>query len=400
MKRAVLVAAVAGWAVAADAAPCADLASAGQTVVYAQVGDTQNNLMKRLGRLLRDNTDRKLTLVWFTSGSCANITAAYTRVPIPASTVMSYVPSVQEDGAWSPTSPVRTCEMTGTSNVPDIINSALFNTACPSGAGAPPATVKLTQGPVQAYVMAVPEASNQTAITFEEAYFVFGFGSAGMVLPWVDETQMFIRTLSKSTLVAWAKNIGVDPTKWKGVQRDGSPMVVADLESTTAVNAAIGILGAEVYDAERAKLNVLAYKAKGQYYAYYPDSTSSSIDKKNVRDGHYTVWSPTIWMDFIDGAQTPINANARYVVDLIAGKTVAPAPSFEPVFPVAMVGLVPDCAMGVTRSFEGGPLSLYSPPESCVCKYESIVASTTCATCSATSPCTSGVCRAGYCEVR
>ena len=44
--------------------------------------------------------------------------------------------------------------------------------------------------------------------------------------------------------LAWAKNIGVDPTKWKGVQRDGSPMVVADLESTTAVNAAIGILGA------------------------------------------------------------------------------------------------------------------------------------------------------------
>ena len=38
------------------------------------------------------------------------------------------------------------------------------------------------------------------------------------------------------------------------------------------------------------------YKRQGQYYAYYPDSTSSSIDKKNVRDGHYTVWSPTIWM--------------------------------------------------------------------------------------------------------
>ena len=40
---------------------------------------------------------------------------------------------------------------------------------------------------------------------------------------------------------------------------------------------------------------------------------------------------------------------------------------------VANVGLVPDCAMRVTRSFEGGPLSLYKPVESCTCKYESTV---------------------------
>lgn len=377
---------------------CADLATGGQTVVYAQVGDTQANLMRRLGRALRDNTDRKATLVWFTSGSCANITAAYTRVAIPTNQVMSYVPSLAEDAAWTPTSPTCSCTM-GAGVVPDIINSALFNSACPSGAGAPPATVHLTQGPVQAYVLAVPEASTQTAITFEEAYFVFGFGAAGMVLPWVDETQMFIRTVSKSTLVAWAKNIGVDPAKWKGVQRDGSAMVVADLENTTAPESAIGILGAEVYDAERARLNVLAYRAKGQYYAYYPDSTSTAFDKKNVRDGHYTVWSPTIWMDFVDGALAPTNPTARYIIDIIAGRSVTPAPSFDTIDPIAKVGLVPDCAMGVTRSFEGGPLSLYTPPESCTCKYESIVATTSCAACSDSAPCTSGVCRNGYCEV-
>lgn len=400
MNRIALVIALAILAPRASAAPCADLAAGGSTVVYAQVGDTQNNLMKRLGRQLRDNTDNKITLVWFTSGSCVNITAAYTKVPIPASTVMSYVPSMQEDPSWTPSSPTLTCDMLGTAKVPDVINSALFNTACPSGEGAPPADVQLTHGPVQAYVLAVPEASAQTAITFEEAYFVFGFGAQGMALPWVDEAQMFIRTVSKSTLVAWAKNIGVDPMKWKGVRRDGSPMVVADLEGSTAPESAIGILGAEVYDAERTKLNVLAYKSKGQYYAYYPDSTSTSFDKKNVRDGHYTVWSPTIWMDFIDGSQMPTSAAARYVIDIIAGKTVAPAPTFDTIDPIAKVGLVPDCAMGVKREFEGGELSLYTPAESCVCKYESLVDTTSCATCSGASPCASGTCRNGYCEVR
>ena len=62
-------------------------------------------------------------------------------------------------------------------------------------------------GGTQAYVLAVPEASTQTAITFEEAYFVFGFGTAGMVTPWVDEAQMYIRALTTSTLLAWAANI-------------------------------------------------------------------------------------------------------------------------------------------------------------------------------------------------
>jgi hypothetical protein len=65
---------------------------------------------------------------------------------------------------------------------------------------------------------------------------------------------------------------------------------------------------------------------------------------------------------------------------------------------IAAVGLTPDCAMGVTRSFEGGPLSRYAPAESCVCKYESLVAQSSCATC--TTTCATGVCRNGFCEVR
>ena len=67
---------------------------------------------------------------------------------------------------------------------------------------------------------------------------------------------------------------------------------------------------------------------------------------------------------------------------------------------VADVGLVPDCAMGVKREFEGGPLSLYQPAESCVCKYESLVDTSSCATCDVSTPCATGVCRNGFCEVR
>jgi hypothetical protein len=365
--------------------------------IYLQVGDTQNNLMKRLGRALRDNTGKPITLVWTTSGSCTNIQAIYTRVPLMAGTNLQYVPSMTEDPNWTPASATLTCQVPTGGMVPDVANSALFNSACTQEQ--PPATVNLSYGPVQAYVLAVPKASSQTAITFEEAYFVFGYGMAGMVAPWSDETAMHIRTITKSTLLAWAANISVPGDKWKGVRWDGSPQVVSALQMAPVPEKAIGILGAEVYDGLRDSLTSLAYRAKGQYAAYYADSTSTSRDKKNVRDGHYTVWSPTVWMDTTSGGQ-PVKPDARYVIDLIAGKSVTPAQSFDMISIISAVGLVPDCAMGVKRSFEGGPLSLYKPTESCVCKYESLVDTSSCAQCSASAPCSSGVCRNGYCEVQ
>ncbi|HEY5937221.1 MAG TPA: hypothetical protein VIU61_21375 [Kofleriaceae bacterium] len=374
-----------------DAAPCANLPNP----VYLQVGDTQLNVMKRLGRALRDNTPNPISLVFITSGSCANITAIYTRVPITMN--MQYIPSMAEDPAWVPSSPTLSCEAPTGGVVPDIANSAVFNSICTQDP--PPATVRLTEGPKQAYVMAVPESQTEhKAITFEEAYFTFGFGAAGMINPWMNESQMFIRTITKSTLLAWAANISVPGDKWKGMRFDGSPMVVAAVEAGPP--EAIGILGQEVYDSRRATLNILAFRSRGQYAAYYPDSDATSFDKKNVRDGHYTVWSPTIWMDTVDGAGAPVSARARYVVDLIAGRSVIPAQNFDMTKIVADVGLVPDCAMGVKREYEGGPLSLYQPAESCVCKFESLVASSSCATCDGTTPCATGTCRAGFCEVR
>ncbi|HEY4059361.1 MAG TPA: hypothetical protein VGM39_22240 [Kofleriaceae bacterium] len=374
------------------------------TKVYLQVGDTQVNLLKRLGRALRDNSTKQLTIVWYATGSCTNITAIYSGVPYTSGQMLDYVPSVADDATWDPkTSATLKCTAPATPDalkVPDIANSALFNSACTS-TPAKPATVKLSEGPKQAYVLAVPKASTQTAITYEEAYFVFGFGQSGMISPWENETQLFIRTLTKSTLLAWAANISVPAAKFKGVQRDQSTQVVTDLTTTQSPELAIGILGVEVYDGLRAQLKTLAFRAKNQKAAYFPDSSPTSTDKKNVRDGHYTVWSPTIWMDTTtNDGETPVNADARYVIDLIRGIDVTPAPMFNMVEIISAVGLVPDCAMGVRREYEGGPFTIYHPTESCVCKYESVVDHSSCATCSATQACTTGVCRAGFCEVQ
>jgi hypothetical protein len=400
MRSLLVLAVIGALAPLAEAAPpeCSSLPNP----IYLQVGDTQVNLMKNLGRALRDNTAKPITLVFTTSGSCTNINGFYTQTPI--TTNFQYIPSSQEDPNWQSSSPTLTCVPPSGGAIPDIGNSALFIASCTNEPPVPD-FVQFTNGPVQAYVLAVPKASQAVAITFEEAYFVFGFGPtllaqmAGDILPWTDENELYVRTTTKSTMLTWAANIAVEPTKWHGQHLDGSPMVVAGLQNSTNPGAAIGILGAEVYDANRATLSELAFRAEGQYAAYYADSTSTSRDKKNVRDGHYTVWSPTVWMNKIDPtSHQPVKPDTQYVVDMIAGKQVTPTPNFDANVIVARVGLVPDCAMRVARDFDGGPLRLYKPSESCTCKYESIVDASGCATCDDNTPCATGVCRAGYCE--
>lgn len=383
---------VAAAAAPSLAAPCDD--APGTTKVYLQVGDTQEPLIKALGRALRDNPSNPITLVYVTSGSCTNIDAISKDTPFTAN--MGYIPSTAEDPTWTPAMPPIQCTPATGGKVPDIANSNVFVSACNLTL---PASIVEVHGPVQAYVMAVPEANTtDRAITFEEAYFVFGFGAAGGIQPWIDEAQLFIRTVTKSTLLSWAFNISVPAAKWKGTRLDKSSEVITSLTSSLAPAKALGILGVEVYDANRNKLNSLAFRAKGQQYAYFPDSTSTSTDKKNVRDGHYTVWSPTIYMaKGTAGAVT--NPAAAYVINLIAGKTATPAPAFNPVSLIVGAGIIPDCAMRVTRDQEGGELRPYTPAESCTCSYEKVATNvTSCQTC--TTTCATGTCRGGFCEER
>jgi hypothetical protein len=392
-----LVAALAPIAHAAAAPDCSTLPNP----IYLEVGDTQLNLMKTLGRALRDNT-RPITLVFVTNGSCTNIGDFYNQSGLTVN--FQYIPSIAENPNWTPTSATLACTPHNGSQTLDIANSALFVASCANEPSVPD-FVQFTNGPIQAYVLAVPKASPAVAITFEQAYFVFGFGPtilaqmAGSIDPWLIENELQVRNNQKSTQLTWAANISVDPSKVHGIANSGSPAVVSGLQNSQNPSAAMGILGAEVYDATRASLTELAFRAQGQYAAYWADSNVTSHDKKNVRDGHYTVWSPTVWMNKIDPqTHQPLVPDTQYVIDLIAGRTPMPAPNFDANVIVARVGLVPDCAMRVTRSFDGGPLSLYKPAQSCTCKYESVVDASSCASCDDQTPCASGVCRAGYCE--
>lgn len=353
--------------------------------------------MKRLARKLRDSASAPITMIYLTSGSCTNIEAMYNRTKLTMNP--KYVPSTAEDPAWTASMPSKTCTLEAGGVELDIANSAVFLEICNDAPT--PAGIGVYIGPVQPYVLAVPLASTQQAITAEEAYFVFGFPNGGMVEPWTDETAHHIRTNTKSTLLAWAANINVPAGNWKGMRWDKSSEVVTALKAGDPEKT-IGLLGAEILDQNRDSLKSLAFQAYKQKYAYYPDSSQTSFDKKPTREGQYTVWSPTIYLTPTSGG-VPTSTTAGYVIDLILGKTnLTPDPGFDSLDEVVGVGLVPECAMSVARDREGGPLRKYAPEQPCGCYFDNEVgtAPASCLACTTDATCGAGKCRHGFCEAR
>lgn len=369
---------------------CADTANL-PNPVYMTVGDTQINLMKELGAKLRQT--EQVTLVWRAAGSCTNLDTIYGDLRLTGS--LSYIPAGY-DPATTPTPPTCTAAAPGVQA--DIANSIVFLDGCPAQK---PAEVIDTLGPVQSFVFVVPRASSQTAITAEEAYFAFGFGMTGQVVPWSDPRQLLIRPVTKGTLLSMAAAIGVPAGRWQGVPINLSQDLASMLAASPAPELALGILGSEVYDGYRATLKALAFRAYQQYRAYFPDATETAFDKRNVRDGHYHMWSYTHWLQRLDGMGKPRKALAQRVVELLVGNAVTPAATFEPLASSIKVGLVPRCAMRVQRSREGGDFSPYKPEQPCGCFYEqSVTGTTTCASCMTSATCGSGVCEHGFCEER
>lgn len=403
--------------------PPPSCASLPGTVIFVESGDTQQPLLKRLGRELRDKAN--VTLAYQLTGSCTLAPNLYQGTPIPKSTNMLYVPSTAEDSTWTTSQPERTCTTDATAaTAPNLGISALFPSSC-QGLGAPPPGIGSFIGPIQAYTFIVPTAEfgTQKAISAVEAYYALGSGNNNPVTynanpEWNDPTQFFLRPATKSTLVATALEIGLTAKQATLATPDGgtadgrrllsaSTDVLAQVAASTNMNA-IGILGDEIYDANRGKgVAVLAFRAFGQSLAYFPDSTTTSFDKQNIRDGHYTLWSPTVYITPVDGGGAPTSAAVKLVIDLVLGNPAAQSDGgagIDGLGAVVGVGLTPNCAMQVQRSGDGAPLSPYAPPAPCTCAFLAKIPNApplpaSCVACSTQSTCVTGSCFNGYCEV-
>jgi len=372
--------------------------------VYTAGSTALRGFVGIVGKILASDTS-PTTVVYQAQGSCTGVQRIYDTdparrtirdIPQAGSTPANYAVFFKADGTS------QECSLDAAGTEVNIGISDVYAKSC----GYPdlPSGVTITDylGPVQPMLFVVPAASKQTVISAEAAYLAFGLGgAAGKAAPWIDPRFFFVRNASSGTQQMLAAAIGVPANKWWGVNRGGSSQVRDQLKivvDAAQADSAIGILSSDVADADRANLRALAFRAKGQSCGYLPDSTATSKDKQNVRDGHYEVWGPShLFARTSNG--TPLSVAAQAFL----ARFVTPQLPRELVDAIIAGGLVPQCAMQVTRTEEVGPLASFAPPYSCGCYFDNTTrGATSCKACKDNSECGGAkpVCNYGFCETR
>lgn len=360
-------------------------------------GSASVPLLARVGAAL-NAVDPPLTLIYQAPGACFGITPY-----VDGSTITGTASYWDADGTQ------RTCTLPLVGVVPDFGMLGTSGTLC-EGVEAIPEGIGDFAGPVTSWSLIVPQASSQQVISAEALYFIYGFGPFdGMVAPWTDPAHLWGRGATSAALIAVALAANVPPERmasWFPGDHDvrtNQRMIERVVESgAVAPEATLGFVSTEVADANRDTVRTLAYQHYGQSCGYRPDSTATSFDKRNVRDGHYFLWSAYHFYAPVDASGRIVDPETRRLLGYFTGEE--PLPPELPLIDIIIEnGNVPECAMQVWRDSDLGPLYSYLPASPCGCYYDFVATGvTSCQACATSDDCPSSapVCRFGYCEVR
>ena len=284
--------------------------------------------------------------------------------------------------------------------------SDVFYESCTNLPQPRPAELMDVVGPVQTTVFVVPSTDLTTqAITYEEARAIYGCGvsTARPVAGISDPMASFCWNGDAGPPMVVAGTLGLPSSQMTPPKCSfGGGTVSAVTQNLLSYSSGgihtIGFVTADVFDDVRASVNALAFRAQGQTSAFNPDSASTFPDRRNVRDGHYTLWGYEHVFAKTTGAN--LSPQAAELVGWLTGTKLSA--SIDYVALEGSAGLIPQCAMRVRRSSDGGLLSPYTPPESCHCAFTAAITRTLppdCVACTGNAMCTGGkVCRRGFCE--
>jgi hypothetical protein len=353
-------------------------------------------------------------IVWQPTSSCAgaaslfDATAGKNMMRNPTMLAQTYASFYDAKGVGTPcllgNSPASP---DGTSEVTDIGESDVFASSCPLPAGQMPwipaagayGEVAHYLGPIQAMVFVAPPSSTQRVISAEAARMVFGMGggsSGNAAAPWTDPAFMYIRSSTTGTNNILSRAIDISPNKWWGIDKKTAPAMQAAVLTASAETSekTIGTLSIDFADRVKDSLHILSFQAKGQLAGFLPDSRTSSHDKQNVRDGHYSPWGPIHLYTKLVGGQLTAQATAFILPFNVPNQALVDA--------TIAGGSVPVCAMRVTRDQEMGPLRAFSPTFQCHCYYElKVNGGNDCTPCTGAASCSADkpACNLGFCEV-
>jgi hypothetical protein len=347
------------------------------------------------------------------AGSCAGV-AALAADTTPTGTCAAGACATGTGTYWNTTGCTtppcsHTCNLDPAGSHIDLALSDVFPVSC---AGVDTSSLQATETVVLPFAFLVPHASTQVAIDTREAYFAFGFGSAGMVTPWSVENYLFHRNSGSGTQVTIGRALTIPETRFSyGFDVGGTGNMITTVAAAGAgmfvtppmmqganAEATLGFAGMDAADAHRDTITELAYRHWGQNNYYWADSQHNLFDKKNIRDGHYPLWSYEQAVVRVDGSHMPTSARGALLAQIVAGTHSVSTLSI--LDQTIAAHLVPTCAMEVSRTTDGGDFSLYTDPAPCECYFDAHVTSgtTTCTACTTDSMCGAGHCRHNYCE--
>lgn len=384
--------------------PTCSLASLRTPVlVYGATGFPMETLAKAMGTAA--------TIVFREAGSCEGVASVVLKRRIDGPVTV-----------YSPNGDKSRCVLSEPQPA-DLALSALFASSCGgqadlAGTVTLPTDIDDLIGPVSPVMFATPATSKERAISAEAAYRVFGMASSG-VTPWNDESSVFRRRASSGNQQTVARTLGLPADKLRGRDSNGSSAMLPALLSTKDPSKTIGISSSEIVDTNPDALKALAYRHLAQPVAFYPDSVRGSLDRRNVRDGHYVMWNalhvlvrtqggepiaaPNDVRDPSGTAKAELDAAVKRLAYVMVSRQEAPVRGVDLFGAMKRVGNVPACAMKVRRSSDGANITPHTPELSCGCAFEAAAPTTTrseCTPCRDSSQCTGAksTCSFGYCE--
>lgn len=365
---------------AQDDVPCASLPNP----IYGQGGSAPNPLIASFATALASSPN-PITVIYASPGACFIMRSFQDGTPLTGTAFY-----------WTAAGEQRSCTLP-LDGVPIQYGSMAQTAALCEGFDANPPNVYDVPGPVTSWVLMAPLASSQRVISSEAIYTVYGFGRESGTAPWTDETQLFSRNPTSAALLALEYASTLPANRFLGTDVVTNGNMVTRLASSSNPEAALGFASGETADARRDQVRVLAYQHRGQLRGYTPDSTPTAFDKINVREGRYWLWAFHRFFWIGGTAEAPPDPSVARFIRLITGE--ASEPEVDSIRLIVENGNIPLCAMKATRTGDYSPLIPYEAPEPCGCAFDAIATgTTTCAECSASSPCAEGVCRNGYCE--
>jgi hypothetical protein len=372
---------------------CRDMAPPGGSVLFMSGSSNFKPLLTKLAPYIV--AEKNLTPVFKVTTSCSGVRSMDPRYPadhiirdpLPGSTDTYAQYYIGDD-------PVN-CLLGPNGAVVDVGESEIFPETC----GVTKNTVDVAEnlGPILPIVLVVPQGSHSRAISAETARQVFGGGGSP---PWTENGRIYIRGGGTATLRLVGLAIGVAPTKFWGVDQGSAEAMSNNLPIATPPDQAIGMIGTDLYDANRLPLRTLGFRASGQDCAYWPDSTLTSKDKINVRDGHYPLWGRLHFFTGLVGGIRVSDAATKFVS--LFSSAVVPRPMLDAFIDSSFI---PDCAMKIRQDDELGLPVSEAPALSCSCYFDAHLSEaelpSSCTACETSDNCEDPkkpLCNYGYCD--